>query len=169
MRTISGEFYFVSSDDSGSCVILVPSIHCLSCVEFIQSTLSPLPLSDLTVDHVRRSLSYSFDKETDPCENESLLHTVERLLDDAGYAVERNHVHRPSFLSRIRASIFPGQERRKHRRHLSHCTACQVEEGNEKGQGSSLQAIEIHQPGGKGDIRETSLSIEGMTCRYASG
>ena len=143
---------------------LVPSIHCSSCAEYIRSALSPLPLRNLTVDIIQRSLSFTFDKESDPTQ---ISHAVERLLDDAGYKVEPPLAPRQSLLQRAR-NIIPGLERRRRQRHLRHCSACQAEEGMdvaEKGEGPSLQSIQVHTPK-QSKPHETRLSIEGMTCRY---
>lgn len=151
----------------------VPSIHCASCEEYLRSLLSTLPLRNLSVDFITKHLSFSSATDVESgADDVALIGDVERILCHAGYEVQPAipTSSRPStswvkWLSRFGPNVF------RARRHLQHCVACRTG-GSEKTilpeseleKQTPLEGIQISS-NVELDLRQTRLSVEGMTCR----
>ena len=145
-------------------------MHCDSCESYIKTLLSPLSLESLSVDHKKRTLSYSLRDNLDIVSRESLVRTIRRALYTAGYEAEDTYnVSQTRSPGRRLYEFFFGGRYARRRRHLRHCSVCR-QEGSEKPHNTAsptpmLQGVLIDDPS-KVQVQETRLSIEGMTCSY---
>lgn len=122
--------------------LLVPSIHCPSCVHAIQSALSS-HVKHISVNLLNKSVTFEYD------DRKAARRDVIQTLNEIGYSVEQN---RPPH--RLFKSLGKGKGRADgttlSSRHLESCQECREKEENRSQISKGLCA--------------TKLSVDGMTC-----
>ncbi|KAG8961148.1 hypothetical protein FRC03_005704 [Tulasnella sp. 419] len=135
-------------------VLNVPSIHCDSCVQYITEVLHSQPIENLTIDVLKRSLSFT-SKDTASSSSVSsethLIKKIRTILREAGY---ESHVDAAVSASSRLKDWFRSSKLKK--RHKEHCATCR---------GTDVAPFtEITVSKNTPQIVETTLSVGGMTC-----
>ncbi|ORX37325.1 E1-E2 ATPase-domain-containing protein [Kockovaella imperatae] len=174
------------------CTLLIPNMHCPSCVESITSILSSVPqISQLDVSLLVRSVTFSIDTSIGgslkPKSAAGIIAKVKELLvleggfvvEQVGQEVSSDRNEKGSTTDFTRSNILrwlkpnskgrPKQDAEEERRakHLAHCDVCQEEERNPTS--ASVAAVQdasesTQRSFGGVDVTKTILSISGMTC-----
>ncbi|KAF9529911.1 E1-E2 ATPase-domain-containing protein [Crepidotus variabilis] len=140
--------------------IHIPSIHCTSCLKYIEATLSNFALESVQLDYKSKSVEFL-------APTPDTITAVLRVLADNGYETEHYSGAPCSrrFLFRI-AAWFNIYQRRQRKRHVQHCLACQSGLSHDEKaydiESSLDKCIEDQQS--SANVRKAQISISGMTC-----
>lgn len=166
---------------SPTVTLLIPNMHCPSCVETITNLLAPLrSISNLNVSLLLHTVSFAIDPHSPGSsakKQEKTEDSVAKLLRrEGGFIVEspsaetvstRKFVtsssgftawvsdHLSTAAKKAKAERRKEEERRE--LHLAHCEACRSGLPHEEARPASIDDLD-------GQILKTTLSISGMTC-----
>lgn len=157
--------------------LLVPNMHCPSCVETITQLLTPIEsISNLKVSILDRTIT--FVDSSAPSGGTGLRAVLDVLQREGGFHVEtedREPIQlpeessltgkapwirlMPGRLSRLTRSIKEQDQRQK--AHLAHCEACRNNRSYAGPKAETTREVEVHAV----EVHvKTTLSIAGMTC-----
>jgi len=157
--------------------LLIPNMHCPSCVETITNLLAPLrPISNLNVSLLLHTVTFTLNPDSPGSSARKPDHVVDKaanmLRREGGFIVESPGADTSSMMPTVKRRgllEWAGEhlrsakkkertekEREERRRelHLAHCEACREGRPHD-GQDEELDNDEVIQ---------TTLSIAGMTC-----
>ncbi len=167
-----------------SATLLIPNMHCPSCISHISSLLEPF-IRNSSIRELRTSLldrTVSFEVMRNAKKEKRVVQAVKQVLrEEGGFEIssERDHhevtsnggfiTHLKSFLSPPSSASIPlsTTQQQRYQRHLNNCEACQAEADQEAANGvrsgtsGEMDGVRtLSKEGGSEDEEETKVVVE---------